>query len=277
MSALKASLFTLVIIALGWIFWHGFSDSPTVTTAAPAQPVAVNALQQRINELEQQILELQARNVTIEQRLQALEQASKAVHTATLTPSDTRDQPDAHRGNTDLPRKVLKRPPTLAQKLSDAGLPDDTVQRIRERIGQNRLALLELRNRAIREGWIDSTKYFEKAQALGNPALGLREQEGDAVYDQYLYAAGRANRVLVSEVYAGSAAEQAGIQSGDMIIGYAQQKVYSMQDLQQATTDGRDGEMVLVELKRDSQIIDTSVPRGPLGIAMTATREKPQQ
>lgn len=274
MSATKATLLTLLVVALTWLLWRGFDTGSASVSPTPARPLKeITALQQRIDALEQTLLEQQSGARTLEQRVQALEQRQR-VSDASTNPAAPK-QPDAQRNQPELPRKVLKRPPTLAQKLTAAGLPDDTVQRIRERIGQNRLALLNLRNRAIREGWIDTPQYFEQSQALSNPAAGVREQEGDAVYDQYLYAAGRANRVLVTEVYAGSAAEQAGIESGDMILSYAQQRIFSLHDLQQATTEGKDGEMVLLELQRDGQTLSTSVPRGPLGIAMTAMRQKP--
>lgn len=168
------------------------------------------------------------------------------------------------------------KPPTLQDKLLNSNIPLDTIQRIEQQIGQNRLARLQLRDQAIREDWIDSPEYFEKEQQLPGATDGIREQFGDRIFDQYLYASGRPNRVLVREVYSGTAANDAGIEPGDIILSYASQSIFSMGDLQQATTEGNSGESVLIEVLRDDLPFSTSAPRGPLGISMTIKRIEPE-
>lgn len=161
------------------------------------------------------------------------------------------------------------------QRLIAANIPVDTIQRIQDRISENRLAVLNLRDKASRENWIDTQEYNEKAHQLNNTSSGIREEFGEETYDAYLYASGRPNRVTVQQVYNGSAAQTAGIQPDDIIDSYASKKIYTMNELRQATIQGVPGETVLVELIRDGAPVSTSVPRGPLGISMNITSLAP--
>ncbi len=280
MNNIKAfTLGTAVVLAL-FFFWYTLSPpSGHKDSRSTQNHPQIGHLQNRISALEDALFEAQLKTRELSERVAQLEKRQgDKIDKPDLSPAQQaladEDLPTA--SGAGHPVKILKRPPTLQQKLLAAGLPEDTVQRIHQRIGENRLALLELRNRAIREDWMDTPEYIEQMQQLRNPAAGIREQEGDDVYDQYLYAAGRPNRVMVSEVYSGSAAEQAGIQPHDVILSYAQDRIFSMRELQRATTEGIDGEIVLVELYRDGQRLSTSVARGPLGIALTVTRLPPQ-
>jgi hypothetical protein len=276
MSTLKAMLVPLaglVIILLLWNFSSRQSAPPSgFPSAETSEKDRHTELLTRIDALEGALFEQQVKTRKLDERIAQLEQPRHNTLKADGS-SQTSPQQDIHQPAAPTTKITkLKRPPTLQQKLLDAGLAQDTVERISQHIGENRLALLELRNRAIREDWMDTPEYIEQLQQLGNPAKDIREQEGDTVYDQYLYAAGRPNRVMVTEVYPGSMAQQAGIQPHDVILSYAQKRVFSMRELQRATTEGIDGEMVLMELSRDGQRLDTSVERGPLGIALTVTR-----
>ncbi len=267
----------LALTLLAVIWWQQTRFNPTpplVDTNTGTSPRFIDPLKRRVETLENALFQQQQINRQLSERLSQLEQqlAVDKAPSQTEPPSTTKNDP----AKPAIPVTKLQPPPTLQQKLLDAGLPLDTVERIYQRISETRLAQLELRNRAIREDWLDSPKYFEQRASLEDPASGLREQEGDAVYDQYLYAAGRPNRVMVTEVYQGSAADQAGIQTHDVILSYAQLRIFSMQELQQATTRGQEGEILLIEVLRDGERISTSVPRGPLGIAMTMTRQSAQ-
>ena len=277
MTASKAALLGVLSLFIVFLLWKQLSPpSPPRSTISP--PLKDQSrLRARIDALEDALFAEQVKTRELAQRLTQLEQQNRSRPSENLSDEPTAaTEKTAQPDMASMPTRVIKRPPTLQQKLLAAGLAQDAVERITRHIGENRLALLELRNRAIREDWMDTPEYVEQMQQLRNPAQGIREQEGDAVYDQYLYVAGRPNRVLVTEVYPGSTAQQAGIQPHDVILSYAQQRIFSMRELQRATTEGDDGEMVLVELLRDGQRLDTSVERGPLGIALTATRLPPE-
>jgi len=230
-----------------------------------------NDFHNRIEFLENELTELQTIQQEYELRLLELE----LLATNLAVSSREIDVTEADKQPVESVKTTIK-PPTLQDKLLSARIPLDTIQRIQQRIGENRLARLELRDQAIREDWIDTPEYVEKRQQLPGPTGGLREEFGDQTYDQYLYASGRPNRVIVREVFSGSAAESAGIEPGDILLSYASEPIYSMGDLQQATTEGDSGEAVLLEILRDDLPFSTSVPRGPLGISMTISRKEPE-
>ncbi len=230
-----------------------------------------NDLLKRIESLETELIEQKIIQQEYELRLLDLEQSANK----SPVPSREADVTEVNKKPIQ-PVKTTIKPPTLQEKLLSARIPLDTIQRIQQRIGANRLARLELRDQAIREDWLDTPEYVEKRQQLPGPTEGLREEFGDQTYDQYLYASGRPNRVIVREVFSGSAAESAGIEPGDILLSYASEFIYSMGDLQQATTEGDSGEAVLIEILRDELPFSTSVPRGPLGISMTISRKEPE-
>ncbi len=229
-----------------------------------------NALLNRIETLENSLAELQS--IRQQHELQLSELERQQIPTSVLHPDMAsieaeEKQPEAVKKTTN--------PPTLQDKLATASIPLDTIQRIKQRVGENRLARLQLRDQAIREDWIDSPEYIVKEQQLPSPTGGLREEFGAQVYDQYLYASGRPNRIIVREVFSGSAAEEAGIEARDIILSYASKLIFTMSELQQATSEGNFGEPVLIEILRDDLPFTTSAPRGPLGISMTISRKKP--
>lgn len=110
------------------------------------------------------------------------------------------------------------------------------------------------------------------AQRNGQPFRGtdieesLRREIGDAEYEQYLAGTGRSTSVAVMEVLASSPAERAGLRPGDQIVSYAGQRVFDNGDLTSLTREGNPGESVTVEVNRNGQIVQLSVPRGVLGV-----------
>lgn len=278
MSGIKPALVittSLLGLVLIWILLAPKTkqiDNPDKQAVNPQMvEQSENVLLTRIESLESELSSEQSIRQQIEFRLSRLEQQllnSPAIsHESAVIDTDTKPVKSP-------PPRI--KPPTLQDKLLASSIPLDTIQRIQQKVGENRLARLQLRNQAIREEWIDSPEYIEKEQQLPRPTEGLKEQFGDEIYDQYLYASGRPNRVIVREVFSGSTAENADIQPGDIILSYASELIYSMNELQQATTEGIAGEPVLIEILRNDLPFSTSVARGPLGISMTVTRKKPE-
>ena len=280
MSGLKTTLIITLSAFFLALIWNQFSHNPTpdqqssLSLAASAKELKYqNDLLARIESLEANLSSEQWMHQQLESRLSRLEQQPMAdtalnPETATAAPPAESEPGEA--------REKPHRTDSLQDRLLAVGIPLDSIQRIKQHIDQNRLALLNLRDQAIREDWLDSTKYNEMANELRDPGQGLRKQLGDSVYDQYLYASGRPNRVIVNEVYSGSAADTAGVQPQDIILRYASIPIFAMTDLQQATVEGNAGEAVLLEILRDELPYSTSVPRGPLGISMTIIRKPPE-
>jgi membrane-associated protease RseP (regulator of RpoE activity) len=153
----------------------------------------------------------------------------------------------------------------------DPGLAEDIVRR-KNTIELKRLAL---QDRATRDGYLNTQQYFDELEEINSNDVSLREELGDERYDEYLYASKQNNRIKISSVMLGSAAEQAGIQKGDVVLSYDNNQLYNWQELKDATSEGQLGEYVSISIYRNGEIYSFSVPRGPLGIQLGATRLKP--
>jgi len=98
-----------------------------------------------------------------------------------------------------------------------------------------------------------------------NPDAILRNEIGDSDYEKYLEANGRPTSIGVSSVMASSPAEMAGLQSGDEIVGYDGERVFSSFELMQRTMEGGDGNVV-IDVVRNGSPMQIVVPRGPIGV-----------
>ncbi len=156
-----------------------------------------------------------------------------------------------------------------------AGLDPGSAAALKRRQDDFQLARLELVDRAAREGWEDSDAFEEQLEALEGTRPDLRAELGDDGYDRYLAESGAPNRIGIAEVIPGSAADVAGLQPGDIVVGYADGRVFEPSDLQSATRGGTRGEPVSVLAERDGQSVTVSVPRGPLGITLSRERRDP--
>lgn len=153
----------------------------------------------------------------------------------------------------------------------DPVIAEDIVRR------KNRIELmrLELQDRAKRENYLNTQRYFDELQEINKQDISLREELGDDRYDEYLYTSKQNNRIRITSVMLGSAAEQVGIQRGDIVISYDNNRMFSWQELKEATTEGQLGEYVSINIYRSGEIYNFLVPRGPLGVQLGATRLQP--
>jgi len=155
------------------------------------------------------------------------------------------------------------------QALIDNGIDRIQAGQLRAHFERLELERLALRNQSLREGWDRQ----QLRQALRDVALKeneIRDQFGEAAFDAYLFAAGLPNRVAVTSVLASAQAGAAGIQPGDYIMRYDNERIYDWFDLQEATAAGEAGEMVSLEVERDGETLQFYLQRGPLGIRMNS-------
>jgi len=150
-------------------------------------------------------------------------------------------------------------------------LAEDIVRR-KNSIELKRLALQDL---ATREGYLDTQQYYDELAVINVNDISLRDELGDQRYDEYLYNSKQNNRIRISSVMLGSAAEQAGVQDGDVVISYDNTRMFNWTELKDATADGQLGEYVSISIYRNGEIFSFSVPRGPLGVQLGATRLVP--
>ena len=155
------------------------------------------------------------------------------------------------------------------------GVTAPRITDLRQRIEQMELQQIYLRNQAQREGWLGTSRYNEERRKLEDRDGVVRAEIGDESYDKYLYLSGEENRVAVQSVLAGSAAQAAGIQDGDIIFRYDHRRIFRWSDLTNLTATGRMGENVAVDVVRAGQPMTVYVPRGPLGVRLAPQLEKP--
>ncbi len=138
-----------------------------------------------------------------------------------------------------------------------AGFTPERVEWINRRTEELRVAAMQAQYEAQRTGQRVEGMDVEQA---------LRKEMGDAEYERYLEATGRPTEVQVMNVLATSAAERAGLKPGDEILSYGGTRVFDTRELNALTMQGTQGGSVTVEVRRDGQTLQVSVPRGPLGV-----------
>ena len=243
----------LTLLCLALLFYpFGNQETlpPTTRSGDTAPNSELDELYNRITALESDLDAALLAHQQLEKRIQLLE----SNQVATVSAAITEDQPAAVSepvaADTFAAEPAAAESPDVEQNLLAAGFSSTLINQIRQRVDDNRLQRLQWRDRAVREGWQQSEEFAERMFELSDPLRGIREEFGDEVYDQYLHASGQPNRVRVVEVLQGSAAQMAGISAGDVVISYANQTIYTMRSIRQATTEGAPGDPVLVELQR---------------------------
>ena len=159
--------------------------------------------------------------------------------------------------------------------LEAAGLDPVQAAGILQRQSSLDMQRLELRDQASREGWAGTDRFFEAMRNLNGDVASLRAEIGDEAYDRFLYLTGQPNRVVIDSVINDSPAQLAGLQAGDVVINYADGRIFSWVDLRDATRAGQRGEYVIMRVQRDGELFELNVPRGPLGVRMDMEQIEP--
>ena len=272
-------LIYLNISLIALVLWLLLKPQPVPVATDDINPVQaspeikISQLERRIETLQQDLDREIAARINLEQRLQ--NQPAEVVKGSPPRENESPAQRITDVNQTDEFAPVEDQQAEVEGQLIAAGMPIETIRAMNQTVDRNRLEMLQLRDRAIREGWDDSDEYREQMRELRNPYRALREDFGNEAFDQFLYASGIPNRVRIQEVYSGSAADNAGLVPGDIIVSYADNRIYSMTTLRDSTLEGFAGENILLEVVRDGEQITASLPRGPLGISMSSLVIKP--
>lgn len=261
-------LTTGVVVGMLW----SNSEEPITTIQAPM----TSSADQRSPAQLQRTANLEAEIVQLKQRLDLLEQ--KAIKGALAATDD--DQPKNPLASTEdeIPAFVSQGIPLpVVDGLIRAGLDSFTAQEIARKRSDVELRRLELRDNAIREGYMGTDRFREEIIQLREQEVRVRDEIDEASYDKYLYYTGQPNRVGVASVLLGSAAEESGLQQGDMILRYEDEPLYSGRDLRAATTRGERDERINLTVQRGDSQVTVSVPRGPLGVRLNPVSINPEQ
>src|SRR5262249_29817258 len=183
-----------------------------------------SALEQRLGRLEAEVAHEASERQQLQERLdsavtqlaaRAGEDASAAAPAHPAAPSAA-----AQTSANDAANAVDASKSAEERALAAAGVDAVTAADIKRRQDSRELAELNLRNQATRENWLDSPRFTEALADINAERVSVRDEIGDAAYDQYLFALGAPNRIRVEDVLAQSAAADAGLQPGDLIISY---------------------------------------------------------
>jgi len=262
------------------LFDNASADQPLIDeplfTAKSAE--SLNELRDALTEASEERAQLARTLVQLTRQIDILEsdvinsEAREALQTAQTavdqTSQDGAGTPDAGvAGRSAVQQRI--------DSLIAAGVDSQRAQEIQARQDQYQLARLDLIDQAERENWRDTDEFNQRMALLDEQQPDLRNELGDENYDRFLFESGRNNRVMVSAVIPGSVAETVGLLAGDMVISYANQRVFTRRELQAATREGLRGEMVGLTIQRQGQSLFFDVPRGPLGVSMSAEKQNP--
>jgi hypothetical protein len=156
--------------------------------------------------------------------------------------------------------------------LLSQGIDPRDVQRLHDLWVSQELDRSSIAYRALREGWFFTARHRTELAELDQ---ALREDLEDEDYDRYLYARGEPNRIRAVEVLGGSAASEAGLRHGDIIMRYDDVRVFNPGELLLTAAQGEPGESVAMEILRDGRPRTLSVTRGPLGMIVKPSQGLP--
>jgi len=148
----------------------------------------------------------------------------------------------------------------------EAGMSPDRADWILQRESEMRYESLQARFEAR-----NSDEPQDPFDPRFNPEAMLRAEIGDTEYEMYLEARGRPTSVGISSVMASSPGARAGLLSGDRIVSYDGQRIFSTSELMQQTMSGGDGSVV-VDVMRDGALMQVVLPRGPIGVELGRNR-----
>lgn len=165
-----------------------------------------------------------------------------------------------------------RRPWFDANALRVRDIPPHDVARIQEHFGDAQMAQIELQHQAMREGWHKTSRYRDARRQIG---ADFRAEIGDEDYDLLLYGSGKHNRVVVADVVDRSPGYRSGFRAGDVIVRYDDLRIFGAPEIQRASTTGKLGETVPVEVLRDGEIVRLYIDRGPMGFGLEHRRMWP--
>jgi membrane-associated protease RseP (regulator of RpoE activity) len=280
----RHSIVVLVAFALGLAsgaYGFGGGDTPTgdrtgvsgiepIGTTAGGEPSRLAELRALVEASERERQRLANELFGLEERVVMLEEALESGATPVAASGDPK--PDVSESQAE----TVQEPGLTEAALVQVGMEPQLAASLVRRQAEIEMRRLELRDEATRDGWFAEQRYFEALAELNAQETALREEIGDRDYERYLYASGEDNRVLVSSVIPGSPAEQAGLRSGDVVLSYAGQQLFSGQELRSETTRGERGEPITVRVRRGDSELDVLLPRGPMGVRLDSARVEPR-
>ncbi len=280
MAKIAVSLLLGLAAGFGLALWSADDGAPpplsgpSATPGSPAPPAAgaTAELQRRLSALERAVEQERTARQSLAETVASLTGVDPAADAADAALSGPALAHAPAQGQVPMPpiesSGIVE--VQLDQRLVSAGFSPDRAAFIASRIETLQLEQMQARYAAQRSG--------DRTALRGRQSLDdvLRVELSEPEYERYLSATGRPIDVPIGNVIANSPAEMAGLQSGDRIVGYGGERVYSMNDISRLTLAGTAGETIVVDVERDGQTLQLYVPRGPLGISGARGRRPPR-
>jgi uncharacterized coiled-coil protein SlyX len=248
-----------------------FDREPTSPTPAD-DPKRLAELETRLareirtrETLTARIGELDAELATLRSLIDQVASSATPESSGSPEPAGTDTSPEAEAAKTDAAGFDRER-------LTDVGVDPREIDRLQEIWETNQMARARLLNQALREGWFLEKRHQDELAALD---AELHQELREEDLDRYLYAIGKPNRVQAQQVFSGSAASIAGIEPGDVILRYDDTRIFKPRDLLLATSSGRVGESVRVQVLRGDRRLTLYTERGPLGVMLRPVSRAP--
>ena len=147
-------------------------------------------------------------------------------------------------------------------RMVEGGFAEDEARRILQKESEAAYKAMQATWEAQRNG-----ETVDRFGAMNNPQTILRNEIGDDAYARYLEAQGQPTAITITQVMDSSPGSSAGLQMGDELVSYNGERVFNVVELRNQTMQGEPGEDVIIEIVRDGNRMQLTVPRGPIGIA----------
>lgn len=232
------------------------NSNPFQTHAEPVDLIyKIDTLQLKVEELENQISVLQkSQKKLADNNAHSSSNQTNKENTRTKTPS----------GGSPNKKNMIA-----------SGVNPDMADDILRRISQQDYRRLELQNLIRHADPATRREYRYELRELNKNKLSLRSEIGEDSYDRYLFVSGRNNRVKVRSVMTGSPAESSGLLADDVILSYNDQKILSWPDIRAATMQAEIGSYINIEILRDGNVMNMTIPGGTLGVQLDALQVEP--
>jgi C-terminal processing protease CtpA/Prc len=261
--AVVVLLLTALLIASGF---------KLLRSADPGLPVPASEARSA-DELRERLAVLENAYLDTLTRLSAAEDALSAMLSAGSPARADASEAEVNESEESIEEPVperVTRDQQLLGRIQEAGLSEDEYERY-----ESRAYALYLEN--FEREWLQRREAYLSEERIPGSRERLRAELGDEVYDRYLYAKGSPNRVKVQRVLPGSAAQQAGLKPGDVLLSYDGERLFGIEDLRAASYRGEPGELATLEVRRaDGTVMQLTIARGPMGISgRRGAREAP--
>lgn len=254
-----------------WFGGEQPAHEPSVATLAGGALPADASAEERLQRLEQIVVEERNARIALEDTLSMLfdeierlegagDRALAERRAAAQRQNEARTterRPD--RNSTEWLRNYQER---RVARLVEGGFAEDEARRILEQESEASYKAMQAAWEARRNG-----ENMDPFASVNSQQTILRRAIGDDAYTRYLEAQGQPTSIMITQVMNSSPASNAGLQAGDQIISYNGDRVFNVSDLRNHTMRGDPGQEVVIEIVRDGNRMQLTLPRGPIGIA----------